>query len=260
MTKKPKTKKKFSRDDFEEMKQEIAKKSEEIKQLQKSMEEMKTQIKGEESTGKAADVGKMVSDVSGLLDLGFGIFGSPGKTQGGKSQGLIGLIDELGKLAEKSQTTQKTVNLGKHGVATFSVSSHSIRGAQTPKPAGPLKIIKPNKAVTKPSTTITPATGTIKEREPIVDVFEEENCVRVTAELPGIQEDEISLKVDENALVIDAGATTGRAYHKKVELPTSVRKETIEHSCRNGILEVKLGKEKRRSQRIRSVHKSCKPD
>jgi len=88
-----------------------------------------------------------------------------------------------------------------------------------------------------------PITGTIKEKEPIVDVFEEENCLRVMVELPGVEENEINLKAEENTLTISTD-TSARTYYKKVDLPTLVKKETIESSYRNGILEVKLKKAK----------------
>ena len=90
-------------------------------------------------------------------------------------------------------------------------------------------------------------TGTIKEREPIVDVFEEEDCLRVMVELPGVEENEINLKAEENTLTISTD-TSARTYYKKVELPTSVKKEVFESSYRNGILEVKLRKMKKNSQ------------
>jgi len=249
MTKKSRMEKRASGDDLEEMKQEIAKKSAEIKQLQKSLEEMKTKIGDKDTTGQTADVSKMVNDVSGLLNVGFGILGAPSRAQGEKSQGLIGLIDELGKLAEKSQTSQKTVNLGKHGVATFCVSSRSIRDSQTSKPASTLKISKPNGMVKKSSVTMPATAGTIKEREPIVDVFEEENCINVMVELPGVEENEIDLRVDESSLVISAGNAKERAYYRKVELPAPVKKGTIKNSYRNGILEVRLEKEKNTTTR-----------
>ena len=89
-----------------------------------------------------------------------------------------------------------------------------------------------------------PKAGPIKEREPIVDVFEEENHVRVTAELPDVKENEIDLKIENNTLTITAD-TPSRKYYKQVELPTTVEKGTLKSNYRNGILEVKLKKAKK---------------
>ena len=233
--------------DLEKLKKEIAQKGKEIEQLKKSVEEMRTQIKGNEKTGEVAELGKAFDDVSGLLDVGFGIFGASDKTQGEKPKGLIGLVNDLAKLTEKSQTYQKRINLGKGAVVDFHVSSHPIRESHVPKPASGLKISRPNKEVSKMHISLPPITGTIKEREPIVDVFEEEDCLRVMAELPGVEENEINLKAEENTLTISTD-TSARTYYKKVELPTSVKKEVFESSYRNGILEVKLRKMKKNSQ------------
>ncbi len=243
MVKKAQAKKTGKEKDLEELRKEIAQKGNEIEQLQKCVEEMKIQIKEKEKTGETADLNRMVGDVSGLLNVGFGIFGASDKAQGEKSRGLLGLVNELGKLAEKSQTTQKTINLGKGGVIDFRVSSHPIRNCQASKPASTLKISKPNKALSKARAPFPSTVGTINEKQPIVDVFEEGECLRVMAEMPGIEEKEINLKVEGNALTISAGAS-GRKYFKKVELPSPVEKLIIESSCRNGILEAKLKKTK----------------
>ena len=232
--------------DIEEMKREIAQKGKEIEQLHKSMEEMKAQIKSKEKTGESAELGRMLDDVSGLLDVGFGIFGASDKPQLGSSKGLVGLVNELNRLSEKSQTTQKTVNLGKGGVIDFRVSSRPIRDVQSSKPASTIRISKPSKVVQKTRTTLPPTMGVIKEREALVDVFEEKDCLCVTAELNGVEEKEIKLTVGGKSLEINADTSAGE-YCKKVQLPYEVEKETMQSSYRNGILEVKLKKIKKRS-------------
>ena len=247
MAKKAKEEKVPEEKDLEKLKKEIAQKGKEIEQLKKSVEEMRTQIKGSEKTGEEAEIGRVFDDVSGLLDVGFSIFGVSDKAQGGKPKGLIALVNDLSKLAEKSQTHQKRINLGKGAVVDFHVSSHPIRESHVPKPASGLKISRPNKEVSKMHISLPPTTGAIKEREPIVDVFEEEDYLRVMAELPGVEENEINLKVEDNTLTISTD-TSARTYYKKVELPTSVKKEVFESSYRNGILEVKLRKMKKNSQ------------
>lgn len=74
--------------------------------LKKTIEEMRTQIQGKERTGEAVELGKIFNDVSKLLDTGFSIFGTACRIQDEKSsgKGLFGLINDLAKLAEKSET------------------------------------------------------------------------------------------------------------------------------------------------------------
>lgn len=230
---------------LKELRKEIAEKGKEIEQLKKTVEEMRTQIQGKEKTDEAVELGKVFDDVSELLDVGFNIFGTSGKIQSGKSKGkgLAGLINDLSKLAEKSQTYQKRVNLGKRGVVDFRVSSRPIKGSYTTKPKSRLKISKP-KSKTPPTRTPKPLpTASIEEKQPIVDVFEEEDHIKVMAEVPGVEEKDIKLHVKNNLLIISVD-TSEKKYYKEVKLPTSVKKNSVESTYRNGVLEVKVRKTK----------------
>jgi len=251
MTTKEKGKKIEAEKSLEQLKKEIEQKGKEIEQLKKTVEEMRTQIQGEEKTAEAVELAKIFNDVSELLDVGFSIFGT--KIQGGKSEGkgLIGLINDLAKLTEKSQTYQKRINLGKKGVIDFRVSSHPIKGAYTTKSSSPLKISKPKSKTPSISTQIPPTAPSIEEKEPIVDVFEEEDHINIMAELPGVEEKDVSLKIEDDAVTISA-ETPAKKYHKEVKLPASVERDSVESKYRNGILEVKLRKAK---ENKRNVHK-----
>ena len=79
-------------------------------------------------------------------------------------------------------------------------------------------------------------------REPIVDVFDEGAEVVVTAEVPGcgIDDVDIALEADGQALTLTAGGP--RAYRRTLPLPEPVDPERIEKSCKNGMLNVRLGK------------------
>jgi HSP20 family molecular chaperone IbpA len=232
--------------DLEQLKKEIAQKGKEIEQLKQSVEEMRQQIKGKEKTGETEDIGGMVNDVSRLLDSGFGIFGVSNKVQDEKSKGLVGLVNDLAKLTEKSQSYQKRINVGKGGVIDVHVSSRPIMGSHATAPVSALHITRPNKETPKTSVPKPSTVGLIKEREPIVDVFEEEDYLRVMAELPGVEENEISLNVEDNTLTISTD-TSAKTYFKEVKLPTPVKKKAVEYTYRNGILEVKLMKMKKDS-------------
>jgi len=216
-----------------------------LEQLKKKVEEMGTQIQGKEKTAEAAELGKIFNDVSGLLDVGFNIFGTAGKIQGGKSEGkgLVGLIDDLARLAEKSETYQKRINLGEKGVIDFRVSSRPIKGSYTTKPASSLKMSKPKSKTPSTSMPISPTTPSIEEKEPIVDVFEDGDHINIMAELPGIEEKDVNLKIENNVLTISAD-TPAKKYSKEVKLPTSIERHSMESKLRNGILEVKLRKAK----------------
>ena len=75
-----------------------------------------------------------------------------------------------------------------------------------------------------------------KQKEIIVDIFDEKDYIKIIAELPGVEEKDIKTKVEDNLLSISA-----KKYYKEVNLPCSV-KEKIDAIYRNGILQIKLEK------------------
>ena len=245
MGKQEKEKKTETEKDLEQLKKEVAQKGKEIEELKRTVEEMRTQIQGKEETVETTELGKIYEDVSELLDVGFNVFGTSNKTQGEKSKGkgLFGLINDLAKLAEKSETYQKRINLGKKGVVHFRVSSRPIKGSYTTKPKSSLKISKPKTKTPPKQAPMPPPTASIEEKESIVDVFEEEDHVNVMAELPGIEEKDIKLKIKDNLLTITAD-TSEKKYCKEVKLPATVEKNSIKSKYRNGVLEIKLRKAK----------------
>lgn len=77
------------------------------------------------------------------------------------------------------------------------------------------------------------------ERQPIVDVIEEEDAIVVIAEMPGAAEGDVSVTVDAaNTLRIATPPPT--RYGHAIALPGPVDQARMTVSCRNGILEVRL--------------------
>jgi HSP20 family protein len=77
--------------------------------------------------------------------------------------------------------------------------------------------------------------------EPLVDVIEENDEIVVVAELPGVEKDEIKVRVKGMTLTIDVD-NPNRPYHKQIQLPTKVKKEESKSAIRNGVLEIRLKK------------------
>jgi HSP20 family protein len=77
--------------------------------------------------------------------------------------------------------------------------------------------------------------------EPLVDVVEEDDEIIVVAEVPGVERDEIKVRIKGTTLTIHAD-NPDRPYHKVIELPSKVLKEDAKSAIRNGVLEVRLKK------------------
>ncbi len=84
------------------------------------------------------------------------------------------------------------------------------------------------------------------EREPLVDVIEEEKTIKVIAELPGVKKEDIDLRVEESMLTIKVD-TPERKYFKEVSLPTPVSEHGAKATYNNGVLEVILQKKETKS-------------
>lgn len=81
----------------------------------------------------------------------------------------------------------------------------------------------------------------LASRQPFVDVVadEKENALKVVAEMPGVQKEDIELRVMEDTLSIKA-QNKDRKFDAEVPLDAKVDPSSAKASYNNGILEVKL--------------------
>ena len=78
-------------------------------------------------------------------------------------------------------------------------------------------------------------------REPLVDVINEPEQVRVLTELPGVEKSDIKTTIAEDTLTIRVDSST-RRYYKEVQLPAGVDPDSSKASYNNGVLEIALRK------------------
>jgi HSP20 family protein len=91
-----------------------------------------------------------------------------------------------------------------------------------------------------------------------VDIREEENKVIISADIPGVSKEDISLKADEEKLEITAEGSqeikeenekyirkerSQRMYRRTIPWPKSIDTDTVEASYEDGVLEVEAEKE-----------------
>lgn len=70
-----------------------------------------------------------------------------------------------------------------------------------------------------------------------VDVYEDDDEIRVIADLPGVAKSDISLQCDGEIVTIAAASET-REYDERVSLPAAVDPESGSATYNNGVLEV----------------------
>jgi len=157
------------------------------------------------------------------FDLGFGsIF-----------KGLGDLIDVLGEVAETGEEIQRSgefrvKGLGDQarGVYGFTVRTN-VGGAPKVEHFGNIR-------ATEEGPTV------VETREPLVDVFDEEDEILIVAELPGVSEEEIQVEIRDDILSLE---TTGQhRFAKEILLSAPVDADAMQKAYKNGILELRLAK------------------
>jgi len=178
----------------------------------------------EKMTGKKGDEGK-----NGGVEFDLGL--------GGLFKGLGNLIDSATKLAEKGE------ELSKSGEIDFS-GLDKIKGLKDLKGVYGVRVrtLADGKPSVQPFGNIkrTPKGPVVEEvREPIVDIFDESDEIQVVAEMPGIDEKDITIEIKGDILNITAEGKN-RKYQKEVLLSREAKADDMTWAYKNGILEVKI--------------------
>lgn len=83
----------------------------------------------------------------------------------------------------------------------------------------------------------------VDEIDPLTDVVEEDDKIKVVVDMPGVEKEDIKLYVSEDGrtLTIDARGKE-RKYHKEIRLPAAVDPNKAKATYKNGVLSIELEK------------------
>lgn len=156
---------------------------------------------------------------------------------GGLFKGLGNLIDSASKLAEKGEEISKSGEIDFSGL-------DKIKGLKDLKGVYGIRVstLADGRPSVQPFGNIkrSPKGPVVEEvREPIVDVFEEEQQIQIVSEMPGIEEKDIEVSIKGDILTIKA-AGEKRKYQKETLLSRSCKAEDMTWGYKNGILEIKI--------------------
>ena len=178
----------------------------------------------------AKEKNKKSKEDDGLnIDFGIGKLGL-----GGIFKGIGDLVDLAAKLKEAGGEINKE---GEIDLSNLKEGMKGVFGVSIKTAVGGKPVVESFGNVKK-----TPEGPKVEEeREPITDVFDEDQEIRIYAEMPGVNEADIKLDLKED--ILDISAQTGdRKYHKEILLPSKVQTDTLVSSYANGILEIKVKK------------------
>ncbi len=162
---------------------------------------------------------------------------------GGLLNGVSTLMEKASELAEKGEQLRKTgefrVGGIPRGIPPGARGGKDLRGVY----GFTIRTLadKAPKIETFGNIKKTPKGPVVEEvREPIVDVFDEDETIKVIAEMPGIEEGDVHTEVKEDVLTLSAEGKE-RKYSKEILLPAAVEEEASS-TYENGILEIELRK------------------
>ncbi|MEM4577001.1 MAG: archaeal heat shock protein Hsp20 [Candidatus Nezhaarchaeales archaeon] len=89
-----------------------------------------------------------------------------------------------------------------------------------------------------------------EEVEPLIDVIEERDVIKVCAEIPSVNKEDIKLRLTDDGKLIISANTPQKKYYKEVELPAKVNPEKARATYKNGVLEVVLEKVEKKGKSI----------
>lgn len=110
---------------------------------------------------------------------------------------------------------------------------------------------------------------------PSVDIFETENELVLTAEIPGIDEKDVEIKVEDNTLSIKGERKFEKetkeenfhriersygSFYRAFTLPSSVDPERIQAEQENGVLKISMPKRQERKPRTVRILKPATPE
>ena len=159
---------------------------------------------------------------------------------GGVFGGLGDLFEKLSDLAEHGEELSREgeVRMGTEGTDSRGIFGFSVKvglGGKGVK-LEPFGNIGRDKETGK---------SVVHEvREPLVDLFEEEDHLLIVAEMPGIEAADVKLDLTDDILTITA-AKGEKKYRKEVLLPAVFATNGMKVSCNHGIVEIKCGRPKK---------------
>lgn len=155
---------------------------------------------------------------------------------------------ELNEILEKMRNgeiegTWKVRQIDEPGMNGYVIQGRFESG----KSSDPLEPLKPLKRRPLPERPFDTEPALSDTREPLTDIFEEENAVKIYVELPGEEKDDIKLNIKENKVEIKA-----KNFSKTVclpEKPFAIEDASSEH--KNGVLMITIPKKKENAGKLK---------
>jgi HSP20 family protein len=160
----------------------------------------------------------------------------------GLLRGLGSLIDAAADIADRTEQEPVSSDTARTAVVSRSARGlHAVYGVSVRVGARGVPVVAPFGNV-RQNRRREPVVA--DAREPMADLFDEEDHYVIVAELPGATEADVKWNVEGQRLIIRADAGD-RKYYRVIDLAAAIDVHTAVRSYENGVLELKLWKEQR---------------
>ncbi len=166
-------------------------------------------------------------DLSAMLGMG-GIF-----------DGVSNLLNKFGELAEKGEHLRQSYG-NREGQSESPVrgsGEFSVRfGTALDRVNQGRSNVAPVRATKGSGNAKAPVD---RNREPNIEIYEEEAYLLIIAEMPGVAADDLKIELQADQLVLQ-GSSKSFDFQKRISVPQSVTTEGKAVSVNNGIVEIQL--------------------
>ena len=112
------------------------------------------------------------------------------------------------------------------------------------------------------------APGEVMEWSPRVDISETDEEVKVKAELPGLEPENLDISLDQDRLILKGEKKEERekeekgyymsersfgSFYRAIQLPSEVDPQKVEASFKNGVLHITMGKQEEAKKRVTHI-------
>ena len=152
----------------------------------------------------------------------------------GKAFSITGGIGPRGLFGDIGRSAERISNLRSIPPRTSTGTSRGLSRRQYGAAYAGGNHSRPRPTAPRPSAPFLPETV-----EPLVDIFDEGDCILVIVEVPGAEEDSIRVELENYTLKLRAGGRY-RTYRGEVGLPAEVQHNSLAWTLNNGSIELRL--------------------
>ena len=89
---------------------------------------------------------------------------------------------------------------------------------------------------------------------PRVDVYESQEDVLILADLPGVRKEDLAVRFERSALVIEAARANGGRYRRAFDVPAAFDATKVDAELKQGVLTLKVPRTEAAKPRRIEVH------